>query len=614
MHNKSLLRLLFTTLSPVLVSFCFAQNGTQRVVRVGVILDWDSSVGNLAKDYISVALSDFYAKHENYQTRLDPTMKDSENDVVVAASAALELMKEVDIHAIIGPQRSTQAKFIINLGQKAKIPIISFSATSPSLSPKDNPFFVRTAQDDGSQVKAIASIVHKYGWREVVLIYEDTEYGNGLIPYLTDAFRKINTRVSYRSVISPSSDYQKKILKELGKIMARETRVLLVHVTATIGSEVFRQAAEIGMMSEGFAWIVTDGLSTLLDPVHSNVFDSMQGVLGVRPYVPLSKGLKEFKRKWKRERLLTNKGAKNYMHYYNSEINLFGLWAYDTIWALARVVELVAQKNSSVFRPKTVGMEALGLGVSKSGPMLLKMLERTKFEGLSGEFHLRRRQLKPTAYEITNVIGKRERVIGYWTAKKGIISAAKVANLSRTSSENELKMIVWPGSTKFPPKGWVIPIVGQKLKIGVPVKNGFQEFFKVEWDPHTDEPKFSGFAHDLFLAALDKLPFALPFKFVPYSNSSRKIAGTYNELLYQIKLKKFDAVVGDTTINANRTSYVDFTLPYSDPGVSMVVKIKDNEKKNIWIFLKPLSWDLWLTTGGAVTPEFLRFIFYRNFV
>lgn len=87
MHNKRLLRLLFTTLSPVLVSFCFAENETQRVVRVGVILDWDSSVGNLAKDYISVALSDFYAKHENYQTRLDPTMKDSENDVVVAASA-----------------------------------------------------------------------------------------------------------------------------------------------------------------------------------------------------------------------------------------------------------------------------------------------------------------------------------------------------------------------------------------------------------------------------------------------------------------------------------------------------------------------------------------------
>ena len=59
-------------------------------------------------------------------------------------------------------------------------------------------------------------------------------------------------------------------------------------------------------------------------------------------------------------------------------------------------------------------------------------------------------------------------------------------------------------------------------------------------------------------------------------------------------MQKFDAVVGDTTIVANRSSYVDFTLPYSESGVSMVVSMKDNEKKNMWIFLKPLSWDIWL--------------------
>ncbi len=62
-------------------------------------------------------------------------------------------------------------------------------------------------------------------------------------------------------------------------------------------------------------------------------------------------------------------------------------------------------------------------------------------------------------------------------------------------------------------------------------------------------------------------------------------------------MQKFDAVVGDTTIVANRSSYVDFTLPYSESGVSMVVLMKDNEKKNMWIFLKPLSWDLWLAIG-----------------
>lgn len=64
-------------------------------------------------------------------------------------------------------------------------------------------------------------------------------------------------------------------------------------------------------------------------------------------------------------------------------------------------------------------------------------------------------------------------------------------------------------------------------------------------------------------------------------------------------MQKYDAVVGDATIVANRSLYVDFTLPYSESGVSMIVLTEDSERNNIWIFLKPLSLDLWLTTGAA---------------
>ena len=56
-------------------------------------------------------------------------------------------------------------------------------------------------------------------------------------------------------------------------------------------------------------------------------------------------------------------------------------------------------------------------------------------------------------------------------------------------------------------------------------------------------------------------------------------------------------MVGDTTIIANRSNFVDFTLPYTESGVSMVVPIKDSRPKNAWVFLKPLSWDLWMTSG-----------------
>lgn len=52
------------------------------------------------------------------------------------------------------------------------------------------------------------------------------------------------------------------------------------------------------------------------------------------------------------------------------------------------------------------------------------------------------------------------------------------------------------------------------------------------------------------------------------------------------------------TIRANRSLYVDFTLPYTESGVSMLVPIKDKRQKSAWTFLEPLTTDLWLGSGA----------------
>lgn len=58
-----------------------------QVVKVGVILNLGSPLGKMAKSYISMAVSDFYAINANYRTRLALSVKDTEEDVVEAASA-----------------------------------------------------------------------------------------------------------------------------------------------------------------------------------------------------------------------------------------------------------------------------------------------------------------------------------------------------------------------------------------------------------------------------------------------------------------------------------------------------------------------------------------------
>lgn len=418
-------------------------------------------------------------------------------------------MKNEKAHAIIGPQRSSEAKFVINLGEKAKVPIISFSATSPSLSPTEheNKFFVRSAYDDSSQVKALASIVKAYGWREIILIYEDTDYGSGLIPYLIDALQEFDTRVRYRSVVSSNAN-DNEILMELEKLKKNPTTIFLVHMTAPLSSKLFKQAKIAGMMSEGYAWIATQGLSTLLDPVKD--MESMQGVLGLRPYIPNSKKLEHFKLRWIKSADKPDGSA--------GGSNLFGLWAYDTVWAIAMAVERAGIENSSFLKSNTSKsrVDIAALGTFEMGAKLLDTLINTTFEGLSGNFHLVNGQLEPSAFEIFNVIGTSERVIGYWTKEKELLSELNDNNGRAT---NNLKNPIWPGNTIDQPR---------KLKIGVPVREGFTEFIKVV-ENKNKTTQVSGFCYDMFHAVLQVLEFPLPYEFVPFHD------GSFDELLHKIE-------------------------------------------------------------------------------
>lgn len=57
--------------------------------------------------------------------------------------------------------------------------------------------------------------------------------------------------------------------------------------------------------------------------------------------------------------------------------------------------------------------------------------------------------------------------------------------------------------------------------------------------------------------------------------------------------------MGDTTILANRSNYVDFALPYSETGIVFVVPVKDEREKGKWVFLRPLTKELWFLSAGA---------------
>ncbi|KAJ8561139.1 hypothetical protein K7X08_027329 [Anisodus acutangulus] len=569
-----------------------AQNKSSTIpVNVGVVLDMDEFLGKMGLSCISMALSDFYSSDHGskYKTRVVLHTRDSKRDVVGAAAAALDLLKNVEVEAIIGPISSMQADFIINLGEKSQVPIISFSATSPSLSSFRNPYFVRATQNDSSQVETISSIIQSFGWRQVVPIYIDNQFGEGIIPFLADALEKINARIPYRSVISEFVTVDQ-IKSELLKLMNMQTRVFVVHMPNSLGSRLFMAAKELDMMSEDFVWIITDAMTNQLNFIDYSVVESMQGVIGVKPYVPRNKKAENFTTRWKLKFRQENPTI------INAELDVYGLWAYDSATALAMAVEKSKPSGASFRKQKipgnTTDLEAFG--VSKDGPKLLKAILNTTSKGLSGDFQIVDGQLQSPAYQIINVIGTGAKGIGFWTRKNGLVKKLNSRSGYSISKEN-FGSIIWPGDTNSVPKGWV-PTNGKKLKIGVPVKDGFTKFVKVTRDFTTNRTTVTGYCIDVFDAVMKALPYYVPYEYVPFAAPDGKSAGSYDDLVYQVFLGNFDVVVGDTTIISNRSQFVDFTLPYTESGVTMMVPIKDDNRDNAWVFLKPLTWELWLTS------------------
>ncbi|XP_062098843.1 glutamate receptor 2.9-like [Humulus lupulus] len=188
-----------------------------------------------------------------------------------------------------------------------------------------------------------------------------------------------------------------------------------------------------------------------------------------------------------------------------------------------------------------------------------------------------------------------ERKVGFWTLENGLERMLGSGDKTKYSALNtSLAPIIWPGDSTSAPKGWQIPTNRKKLRIGVPVKHGFREFMDVTFPFSNDS--VTGYSIDVFKAVLEALPYSVSYEYVPFANANGSRAGTYNDFVYQVFDGKLDAAVGDITIRANRSLYMDFTLPYTESGVYMIVPIKDDRSGNAWAFLKPLTWDLWVTS------------------
>jgi ionotropic glutamate receptor len=106
-----------------------------------------------------------------------------------------------------------------------------------------------------------------------------------------------------------------------------------------------------------------------------------------------------------------------------------------------------------------------------------------------------------------------------------------------STSKSSLAPVIWAGDSTSIPKGWEIPINGKKLRIGVPSSSNFGQFVKETTDRNSNMTTVTGYSIAIFEAAVDALPYAITYEYIPFVKPDGKAAGTYNDLVYQVYLK-----------------------------------------------------------------------------
>jgi ionotropic glutamate receptor len=229
---------------------------------------------------------------------------------------------------------------------------------------------------------------------------------------------------------------------------------------------------ENGDDGNGYVWIATDWLSTVLDTESSlppAAMDSIQGVLTLRMHTPDSELKRKFVSRW--SNLTTGV----------FRLNTYGLYAYDTVWLLAHALDAFLNQGGNIsFSNDSSLTEFHGgnlhfdsMSIFDGGNMLLTSILEVNISGLTGPIKFTSDgNLIGTAYEVINVIGTGMRRIGYWSNSSGLseklqkkkqIVPVQIIYMVSSGRDKQLKSLV----------GGYSQAIKRQLRVGVPVELSF---------------------------------------------------------------------------------------------------------------------------------------------
>ncbi|KAL6133838.1 hypothetical protein ACLB2K_066071 [Fragaria x ananassa] len=504
------------------------------VTNVGVIVNMNTRIGKEQETAMDVAAENFNNNSKNHSIVLH--FRHS-GDPLTAASAAQELIKERKVKLLIGLETWIEAALVADVGNQAQVPVISFA--SPAITP---PLVER--------------------WKRVIAIYEDDGYGGdaGMLTLLSEALQDVGSKIEHHLAlprVSSVSNPNLGELEEMLKLPSFQSRVFIVlQSSLPTVTNLFRVAKKMGLVGRDSAWIIIE--STITGLLDAQVNHDMEGALGIKTYNANNKSsYANFNKVFQAK----------YSEVDNSEPGIYALRAYDMMSIVTEAIEMTSSSTANL----QVGLSTV----------------LSNYIGLSGKMFIEGGEvLSSPIFRIINVVeGNSYKELNFWIPEFGFTES-----LSEETSKNRsdgVGAVVWPGNLRQKdPEGWAMPTADKPMRIGVP-KASFTAFANLGLDGKS----YQGFCIEIFQMVRIRLNYPLPYEF-------QYLEGSYDEDVELVHNKTLDAVIGDITITADRFSVVEYTQPYIESPLVLIVPGKAEDLE--WMLVKPFSGKMWTASGGIL--------------
>ncbi|NIG61181.1 glutamate receptor ionotropic, NMDA 2B-like [Pontoporia blainvillei] len=139
----------------------------------------------------------------------------------------------------------------------------------------------------------------------------------------------------------------------------------------------------------------------------------------------------------------------------------------------------------------------------------------------------------------------------------------------------------------------VDPLSGTCMRNTVPCQKRIISENKTDEEPGYIKKCCKGFCIDILKKISKSVKFTYDLYLVTNGKHGKKINGTWNGMIGEVVMKRAYMAVGSLTINEERSEVVDFSVPFIETGISVMVS-RSNGTVSPSAFLEPFSADVWV--------------------